>query len=86
MTNNPAERIQQKQCRLTELGKMLDLHSGRTLPTAMMEATENEQFRLEFRLKTLVDEFKERELDIKIQSMEAVLQILNTNNVQKETQ
>lgn len=83
------ERIQEKQNRVADLGKLLDLHAGRTLTSQVKEATENEQFKLEFRLKTLVDEFEERALDTKIQSMETVLQLLNTNGTiptQKEAQ
>lgn len=85
-TKTIQERLIDKQARLAELGKLIDLHAGRVLTLQQKEATDNEQFKLEFRLKTLVDEFEERSLDHKIQSMEAVLALLQTTNVQKETQ
>lgn len=68
--------LQTKQNRITELAKTIALYSDRVLSRAEKEQTENIQLRLEFRLGELVRETKEKEADLKIESMENILAVL----------
>lgn len=70
--NNPP----QKEKRLQFLATTIEAHKGRLLSKEVRQAIDNEQMKLEFRLKELVKQFHENELDEKIKAMEIVLSIL----------
>jgi hypothetical protein len=75
--------LQAKLKKVAELSQVIDLSSVRALPQTLRTDIENEQFRLEFALRTLVDECKEEEADLKIAAMQKVINLLNSN-VSKE--
>jgi hypothetical protein len=75
--------LQAKLKKVAELSQVIDLSSVRTLPQTLRTDIENEQFRLEFALYTLVDKCKEEEADLKIAAMQKVINLLNSN-VSKE--
>ena len=73
----PSDQLKAKLEKIAELGKIIALSSERVLPTETRQEIDNEQFRLEFALRKLVDEVKEREADLKIKSMEKIVLLLN---------
>lgn len=82
-TPTPSGRLLQKLARVQELANIINLSADRILPIEDREAIDNEQFRMEFALKNLVDEVREKEADIKIKHMENVVSILKKQpNVQ----
>jgi hypothetical protein len=74
-----SKTLTKKLDRVRELAKIIDLSALRTLPRAVSSEIENEQFRLQFRLQTLVEEARETEADLKIESMEKVVSLLKSS-------
>lgn len=68
--------LQKKQNRLVELTKLIELHTGQPMTHEQKQSVENETFKQEFALKNLMDEFKEREVSVKITTLENILNIL----------
>lgn len=70
--------LQEKRQKIKTLAAIIGLQPPVLLTTK--ERVDNEQFRLEFALKTLRDEFANREADLKIMAMEQVIQIIKNEN------
>jgi hypothetical protein len=71
-----SQSIKDKQAKVIELGKRIDLHAE-VLPMQTRGRIGELQDRLTFRLQELTEECRERELDMKIEAMQEVLNILN---------
>jgi hypothetical protein len=80
MSDTPAQRLLPKLARIMELGNVINLSADRLLPIEIRAAIDEEQDRLEFRLRQLVEESKDREADLKLKSMERVVELLRTSN------
>jgi len=74
----PTERLAPKLTKIKELAQVIMLSADRILPVGTRQEVENEEFRLQFALKTLTDEAREREADLKIKHMEKVVELLKT--------
>jgi hypothetical protein len=75
-----AQRLLPKLEQISNLGKIISLSADRLLPAQVRQDVENEQFRLEFALRTLVEEVREREADLKIKHMSKVVELLKGND------
>lgn len=71
-------KLHKKLQRLKELSTIIELHKGQILTREQKQEVDNEQFRLEFALRTLVDESKIREADLKIAAMEKIVTLITT--------
>ncbi len=67
-------KLQEKQSKVVELSKLIELHSNKRLTPKRAEEIQNLQFKLEFRLLQL----EELGFDAKIESMTKVLHILQS--------
>ena len=71
-----APELAKKLQRISELAKVISLGAGQSLTREQKQETDNEQFKLEFHLKELQKEFREREADFKIAAMERIINLL----------
>lgn len=79
--NNPeypvSEEYKKKRKELSDLTKTIQLLcSSKVLSIAQRSEFENYQFKLEFALKNLVEEFADREIDERIKSFKNVVKFL----------
>lgn len=70
--------IEDKRAKIKDLSAIIGLQPPVLLTTK--ELVDHQQFRLELALKTLRDEFRDREADLKIAAMERVIQIIKQEN------
>ncbi len=79
MTTPPREyTIKKKQQRVNELAQLLDMASATVLAKEKRQEIDNWKAKMDFRFQELVEECKERELDIKIEVMGEILNIFKT--------
>lgn len=73
------KRIDDKLAKVRQLADVISMGANAFLSKETKMNIENEQFKMEFALKNLVDEAREKEADIKIKHMEQVVTYLKDN-------
>lgn len=70
-------KLEEKKKELADLTKRIELRAGKVLDREKKQGVENEQFKLEFALKNLLDECRVKETELKITAFENILKILD---------
>jgi exonuclease VII large subunit len=71
------KELEAKQSKLSELSKVIQIHNRQTLTSLEKQEVDNLEGRLQFRLMELLNECKERELDLKIEVYGQVVDVIN---------
>lgn len=74
------DELKIKEKRIEELIHLLSLNQGNLLSREQKAKLQEESDRFEFRLQELLKECKLREVDFKIKSLEAKLEIIKNEN------
>lgn len=70
------EELKEKQIKLSNLARIIALNDGKLLTAEQKQTEENERFKLEFLLSSLVLDSKLKEADYKITAMETIINSL----------
>jgi hypothetical protein len=76
---NDKDALAPKQERVRELAKLIELQGEVKIPLTIKQEIENTQFRMEFKLATLKNDFEKQACEIKIAAMEKVLDLMKKN-------
>ncbi len=70
------KELSDKLSKVKQLSEIIVLHRGQVLDPYARQAVDNEQYKLEFELTKLLEEFQLKEADLKIVAMNKIVELL----------